>query len=79
MSQGEKDVLTGIENKVSKIAYLCKIRFIYVAKKAVMSKPRIVNPFIGAIKQFNTNNMQSLKPEMKRVGSSGRCVVQEFA
>ena len=71
LTQGEKDIVGAIENKISKIAYKCKIRFVYVAKKAVMSKPRIANPFIGAIKQFNTNNMLSLKPEMKRVGNSG--------
>lgn len=71
LTQGEKDIIGAIENKVSKIAYLCKIRFLYVAKKQAMSKPRIVNPFIGAIKQFNTNNMQALKPESKQVGVNG--------
>lgn len=71
LTQGEKDIIGAIENKVSKIAYLCKIRFLYIAKKQVMSKARIVNPFIGAIKQFNTNNMQSLKPESKKVGVNG--------
>lgn len=71
MSPGEKDVLSAIENKMSKIVFLCKIRFMYVAKKQVMTKSRILQPFIGSIKQFNTNNMQSLKPETRRVGVSG--------
>ena len=71
LTQGEKDIVGAIENKISKIAFKCKVRFLYVAKKSVMSKARIVNPFIGAIKQYNTNNMQSLKPETKHVGVNG--------
>lgn len=71
MTQGEKDVLAGIENKASKIVFNCKIRFLYIAKKQVMVKSRAAQPFIGAIKQFNTNNMQSLKPETRRVGVNG--------
>jgi hypothetical protein len=71
MSEGEKQVLSGIEMKMSKLVYLCTLRFIYVAKKQVMQKSHIVQPFIGSIKQFNTNNMQSLKPESKKVGING--------
>lgn len=71
MTPGERVVVEAIENKMSKIVYQCKIRFVYVAKKAVKSNPRIVQPFFGSIKQFNTNNMQSLKPELKKVGMSG--------
>lgn len=68
LTPGERKVLEAVENKISKIAFSCKIRFIYVAKKEILKKSRIVHPFIGAIKQFNTNDMQSLKPESKKVG-----------
>jgi hypothetical protein len=71
LTPGERKVLEGLENKISKIAFDCKIRFLYVAKKEIMKKARIVNPFVGAIKQFNTNDMQSLKPETKRIMMSG--------
>lgn len=71
LSPGEKYVLEAIERKVSKIGFLSKIRFIYVAKKENMSKAKVVNAFIGAIKQTNTFNMQALKPETKRVGVNG--------
>jgi hypothetical protein len=71
MTQGEKDVIAAIENKASKIVFLCKLRFLYLAKKQVMVKAHAVHPFIGAIKQFNTNNMQSLKPETGKVGVNG--------
>lgn len=68
LSPGERFVLESIERKAGKIGHMCKIRFIYVAKKNIMMKPRAVHPFFGAIKQTNTFDMQSLKPESKRVG-----------
>lgn len=74
MTPGERKVVEAVENKMSKIVFACKIRFIYAAKKEVMQKKRIIHPFIGAIKQFNTNDMQSLKPEAKRVGMNGTLI-----
>lgn len=71
LSPGERKVLENVENKVSKIAYKCKIRFIYVGKKNVFKKPKIVQSLIGYIKQMNTNDMLSLKPEAKNVGVNG--------
>ncbi len=71
ITPGERAIVEAIENKMSKIVFKCKIRFIYIANKQVMSKARIVYPFIGAIKQFNTNNLQSFKPETNKVGISG--------
>jgi hypothetical protein len=71
LSPGERKVLEAVENKVSKIAYTCKIRFMYVGKKNVFKKPKIVQSLIGFIKQMNTNDMLSLKPEAKMVGVNG--------
>lgn len=68
MTPGERKVVEAVENKISKIAYMAKVRILYVAKKEVMKKSRVIHPFIGSIKQFNTNDMQSLKPESKKVG-----------
>lgn len=70
MTKGEQEVIAGIENKISKIAFLTKIRFIYVAKKEIINKSRIAYSIIGFIKQFNTNTLQSLKPEFSRIGIS---------
>lgn len=68
LSPGERNILEAVERKMSKIQFLCKVRFIYVAKKDVFFKPKILQSFVGAIKQFNTNDLQSLKPEGKKVG-----------
>jgi len=71
LSPGERKVLEAVENKVSKIGYTCKIRFMYIGKKNVFKKPKIVQSLIGFIKQMNTNDMLSLKPEAKNVGVNG--------
>lgn len=71
MTQTEKDIVEAIENKASKIVFQCKMRFIYVAKKAVMSNSRIANPFMGAMRQFSMNNMQVIKPDFKHIGING--------
>ncbi len=71
MSGVEREILESIERKSSKIAFACKIRFCYIAKKTVMKKSRAVHPFIGAMKQLNTNDRFALKPEGKHVGVNG--------
>ncbi|MFA6429141.1 MAG: hypothetical protein WCV84_01440 [Patescibacteria group bacterium] len=71
MTPGERDVLEAVEHKASQIGFATKIRLVYVAKKEVMKKSRVAHPFIGAIKQMNTFDMQALKPDSKKTGVSG--------
>ncbi len=68
LSPGEKLIMESIERKMSKTGFMCKMRIIYLAKKEAMSKPKVVIPFLGAIRQFNTFNMQSLRPDSKKIG-----------
>ena len=70
LSPIEREILEGVERKMSKISFSSKIRFIYMAKKTVFSKPRISQAFVGAIKQTNTFHMQALKPDFKKTGMS---------
>jgi hypothetical protein len=74
LTPGERDVVAGMENKMSKLVYKTKLRFVYVARKEVKMNSRIVQPFFGSIKQFNTNAMQSLKPELSKIGISGSLI-----
>jgi hypothetical protein len=68
LTPGERKVVEGVERKRSKIQFKCKIRFVYLARKEVYNKQKILYSFIGAMKQYNTNDMQALKPESKKVG-----------
>lgn len=70
MTTTEKDIVTAIENKASQIVFSCKMRFIYVSKKEVMSLSHIAQGFMGAMRQFSMANMQTLKPDFKHVGIS---------
>ena len=74
LTPGERKIIEAVENKASKIAYLSKIRFVYVAKKKVFKKPKIVSSMIGFIKQMNTNNMLALKPDLKHIGMSNSII-----
>ena len=75
LTAGEKMVLESIERKTSKVGFECKIRFIYTGKRTVFNKGKIGAAFIGAIKQFNTFNMQALKPDFKKTGMSGSIIL----
>lgn len=66
----EREILEATERKASKIGFETKIRFIYLARKEVFSKPRIGTSFIGAIKQTNTFHMLAIKPDFKKTGMS---------
>lgn len=62
MSPGERRAVEMIERKISKIGFKTKIRLIYVARKEVFAKGRGVSPTFGALKQFNTLDLNGFKP-----------------
>lgn len=61
----QKKKIEAIDNKSSKLGFLCKIRVVYLAKKEVMNRPKVVNGFIGYIKQFSALDLNGLKPDLK--------------
>lgn len=75
LTPGERKVVEGVERKLSKLVFQVKLRFVYVGKKEVFQKSRILQSFVGAIKQYNTNDMGALKPETKHVGVSSAIIL----
>jgi len=65
ITPGEKAEIEAIEKKISKLSFLTKIRFVYLAKKEVFSSSRGVNPVYGAFQQFNILNLNEFKPNSK--------------
>jgi len=57
----EKDILKKVEENLSYNMFCVKMRYIILAKKEVFDKS-FVSTFTGAIKQFNDQNLNSLKP-----------------
>ncbi len=66
ITPGEKDVLTGIERKISNRCFSCYIRFIYLARKDVYFGGAKTIPF-SFFNQFSTENMNALKPWPKTI------------
>ena len=64
----QKRQIEEIQEKVGKIGFEVKIRYIYLAKKEVINKSKIAYGFTGYMKQFNFNDLNSYKPD---VGDGG--------
>jgi hypothetical protein len=57
----EQDVVKAIANKISKFGFETNIRFIYIDKRENFNTANAV-AVIGAIRQFNTQDLNNLKP-----------------
>lgn len=61
---GEQDVVKAIKNSLARVAFESTIRFIYFGEKGQgFNKVTGVAGAMGAIKQFNDNNLNSLVPD----------------
>jgi hypothetical protein len=71
LTPGERKVVESLERKMSKIAFLAKIRFAYIGRKELFDKYKVAYSLVGSFKQYNTNDAQALKPDSHvSVGSS---------
>ncbi len=61
----EKRQIEGMNLKAGKLGFEAKLRMIYVAKKDIMNKAKVVNGFVGYIKQFMSLDLNSFKPDLK--------------
>lgn len=66
----EKRQVDAITYKIGKIGYETKLRMVYMAKKDVMNKPKVVNGFVGFIKQFASLDLNNFKPDMNKTATS---------
>lgn len=62
LSPGEKDLLKATEENVGKNMFNVKMRMVYIGRKENFDRSN-VSAFVGAIKQFNDINYNSIKPE----------------
>jgi hypothetical protein len=58
----EKGATEAIQAKISKAGFETKLRALYLGRREVFSKTRGVNGFLGGIKQFNSLDLNALKP-----------------
>lgn len=66
----EKKQVESIYKKTGKLGFEFKIRFVYMAKKEAMNKAKVVNGFVGFMKQFADMDLNNLKPDMDITATS---------
>lgn len=66
LSPGEAEALRAIENNLGKYVYEGNVRFLYIAKYDILSKPRGITTVMSAFNQFSTVNLNSLKPDRSK-------------
>jgi len=61
----QKRQIEAIHLKAAKLSFEAKIRVVYVARKDLMNKNKVVNGVIGYMKQFASLDLNNLKPDVK--------------
>jgi hypothetical protein len=61
LTPGEREVVAGIEGKISKTMFECVVRFIILGEREKWNKSNLKN-VLGFFANFNTSNLNALKP-----------------
>jgi hypothetical protein len=70
LKPAEKKRVESIQMKVSKMGFATKMRMVYVAEKEVLNKAKVVNGFVGYLKQFTDLDLNGLKPDSAKTATS---------
>lgn len=65
ITPGERDVIEAIQNKAAKMGFRTKFRLVYLGRNEVFTKAKGVSAVFGAIRQFNTQNLNFFMPDLK--------------
>lgn len=65
----EKKQIEAIQAKVDKLGFEFKVRFIYLAKKDVMDRSKVVGGFFGWIKQFVSMDLNNLRYDKEKTAT----------
>lgn len=60
LTPGQKKLVEDMETKISHVGFKTKIRAVYVARKEVFNKRRVVHALVGAINQYNVPSSNSI-------------------
>jgi hypothetical protein len=61
LTPGEREIVQGIEEKITKFGFSCTVRFIYLGERGVFFKPLARIPF-SFFKEISYENLGGLKP-----------------
>lgn len=73
----QRKQVEAIHEKTAKMGFKFKIRMIYLAKKEVMNKPKVMSGFVGFMKQFKSMDLNGFKPDLDRTGTTSAYFFQK--
>ncbi|MDP2709063.1 MAG: hypothetical protein Q8O93_03395 [bacterium] len=59
----QKKQVEEIQEKIGKLGFQVKIRYVYLAKREVMNRNKVAYGMTGYMKQYNFNDLNSYKPD----------------
>lgn len=65
----KKKQIEAIQMKASKLGFGFKMRVVYIAKKELLNRAKVVSGLVGWAKQFAALDLNNLKPDMKVTGT----------
>ncbi|MFA5184119.1 MAG: hypothetical protein WC456_01175 [Patescibacteria group bacterium] len=60
----EKKKVEGVQMKASKLGFEAKFRAVYIAKKEVMNRAKVMSGMVGFMKQFAALDLNNMKPDI---------------
>jgi len=60
----EKKQVEAIHDKASKLGFQAKVRVVYIAKKELLNKAKVVSGIVGYMKQFMALDLNNFKPDL---------------
>lgn len=69
LTTGEKFIVEEIQKKIARIVWKTKFRFVYVGPQDIFDTYRVVGSIYGAVKQFNTLDLNAFKAGSKTIVS----------
>lgn len=73
----QKKQVEAITRKVSKNGYKVKVRMVYVARKEVFNKAKVVAGFTGFMKQFSDLDLNNFKPDTELTQTTANYLFKE--
>jgi hypothetical protein len=71
LTPGQTEQLRGIEGKIAKAGFTCKLRFMYLAEADKMNKSQM-SSVLGGLEQFGDNTLNGFKPHAETKTSVNR-------
>lgn len=77
LNPSEKELVEGIERKTAKLGFETTIRFIYIDRRDAFSRDNVAS-VMGAFRQFNTQNLNLLRPDKKTLTAAVHGLFKEL-